>query len=191
MNDSKMLLDVASGTGDIAIKCLKKSDKDLSVTMCDINREMLSIGRERVIDGNILKGVSFIQANAEQLPFLSDSFDAYSVAFGIRNVTDITKALLESYRVLRHGGRFFCLEFSKVENVAIERLYDLYSFNVIPKLGECIVGERESYEYLVESIRNFPDQERFSKMISDAGYQNVSYQNLAFGVATIHTAYKI
>lgn len=187
------LLDVAGGTGDIAIKYHKKataSSYKPHITICDINYEMLSLAREKAIDCNILAGLSYVQGDAEHLPFPDNTFDSYTIAFGIRNVTSINAALRESYRVLKPGGKFLCMEFSKVESATLEKFYDIYSMHVIPRIGECIAGDYDAYEYLVESIRKFPDQRNFSQMIEQAGYQTVRYTNLTFGVAAIHTAYK-
>lgn len=183
------LLDVAGGTGDIALRCRKRGVPN--VTICDINAEMLAAGRDKAIDRGILLGVSYVQGDAEALPFPDNSFDCYTIAFGIRNVTNIDKALSESYRVLKSGGRFLCLEFSKVENEIAKKAYDFYSFSVIPKIGGFIAGNPEAYQYLSESIRHFPDQDGFKRMIGAAGYENVSYTNMTFGVAAIHSGYKL
>ena len=193
LTSEQKMIDVAGGTGDIAIKCYKRLKKlgcTSNIILCDINNEMLTVGRDKAIDSNILRGMSYVQGDAEKLPFASETFDCYSIAFGIRNVTDIDAALSESFRVLKPGGKLFCLEFSKVDNEIVEKFYDVYSFNIIPKIGECIAGNRDAYEYLSESIRKFPDQDTFSQMIQNAGYKNVHYQNFTFGVVAIHTAYK-
>lgn len=183
------LLDVAGGTGDIALKCHKLGIPD--VTICDINSEMLSAGRDKAINQGILKGISYVQGDAESLPFPDNSFDCYTIAFGIRNVTNIDKALSESFRVLKKGGKFLCLEFSKVENEIVQKAYDFYSFQVIPRIGGLIAGNPDAYQYLSESIRQFPDQARFKQMIEAAGYGHVSYTNMTFGVAAIHSGYKL
>lgn len=184
------ILDVAGGTGDIAMRCLKKSDKKRHVTICDINHEMLIEGKNKAIDRGILSGLDYIQGDAEKLPFADNSFDCYTIAFGIRNVTDIDAALLDSYRVLKPGGKFLCLEFSKVNSSIIQKIYDLYSFKVIPKVGELIAGDEGAYRYLSESIRQFPEQDKFTQMIKKAGYKNVSYRNLNCGIVAIHMGYK-
>jgi ubiquinone/menaquinone biosynthesis methyltransferase len=191
--NTERLLDVAGGTGDIAIKYHKQATKSAHkphITICDINYEMISLARDKAIDRNILTGLCYVQGDAERLPFPDNTFDCYTIAFGIRNVTDITVALRESYRVLKPGGKFLCMEFSKVESVILEKLYDLYSMNIIPRIGEYIAGDRDAYEYLVESIRKFPDQHNFSRMIEQVGYQAVHHTNLTLGVAAIHMAYK-
>lgn len=162
------------------------------ITVCDFNVNMLNVGQERSKQlGYERKAtINWIQGDAQNLPFDDNSFDAYTIAFGIRNVVDINRALEESFRVLKPGGIFQCLEFSRVNNPFLERFYDLYSFNLIPVLGELIAGDFKSYKYLVESIRKFPDQNDFKSMIEDVGYQFVDYENLTFGVASIHTGYK-
>lgn len=184
------ILDVAGGTGDIALRCLKNADKNRKITICDINYEMLTEGKNKAIDKGILSGITYVQGDAEKLPFADNSFDCYTVAFGIRNMTDINAALYESYRVLKPGGKFLCLEFSKVNSEIMQKLYDLYSFKVIPKIGALIAGDEGSYRYLSESIRQFPDQETFSHMIKNAGYRNVTYRNITCGVVAIHMGYK-
>lgn len=190
------LLDVAGGTGDIAFRFLNYvvDDKHNSskVTVCDINEDMLRVGRERSkIFGVPETKIDWVQGNAETLPFPDNTFSAYTIAFGIRNVTHIDKALDEAYRVLKPGGRFLCLEFSRVNNEVIRKLYDLYSFQVIPVLGQVLAGDWKSYQYLVESIRQFPTQEQFKDMIQNAGFWNVHYENLTFGVVAIHSGFKL
>lgn len=182
------LLDVGGGTGDIAFKYLDRGGND--VTVYDINHEMLAVGRDRAIDRGTLSGIQWMQGNAEELPFEDATFDAYTIAFCIRNVTHIDKALKEARRVLKPGGHFLCLEFSKVVQPGLSQIYDTYSFSILPKLGELIAGDRESYQYLAESIRRFPDQETFKAMITDAGFDQVSYENLTGGVACIHSAWR-
>ncbi len=192
-NSDIMLLDVAGGTGDIATKCHKRalgSSHKPHITICDINSEMLSIGRSKAIDQNILNGLYYVQGNAESLPFSDNSFDCYTIAFGIRNVTDINKALSESYRVLKPGGKFLCLEFSKVESEILQKFYDIYSFYLIPRIGKCIAGDMNSYQYLVESIKKFPDQNTFGKMIENVGYEAMHFTNLTLGITAIHMAHK-
>jgi ubiquinone/menaquinone biosynthesis methyltransferase len=182
------LIDVASGTGDIAIKILKKYETT-KVFLCDCNFEMLQIAKERLINNNFLD-TNIVCAEAENLPFDDNSFDYYTISFGIRNVSDIKKALQEVYRVLKPGGKFSCLEFSNVENKYISRLYDIYSYNFIPFVGEKVTGNRSAYEYLVESIRQFPHADEFSEMITSSGFVQVQYEKLTFGVVAIHSGVK-
>eukprot|EP00795_Rhopilema_esculentum_P015031 gene15031-6191_t len=199
----KRLLDVAGGTGDIAFRYLdgvlsrlKKEDVDLTslskdIVVCDINKSMLEVGRRRAQLLGIEKALSFAVADAEKLPFEDDAFDLYTIAFGIRNVTHIDKVLEEAHRVLRPGGSFMCLEFSDVSNPFIKSIYDSYSFQIIPVMGQVIAQDWNSYKYLVESIRQFPDQDTFSSMVEDAGFSSVTYENLLFGVVSIHRGFKI
>ena len=182
------LLDVAGGTGDIACRYLDAVGEGGSAVICDISPEMMEAGRARVGHRGPL---AFVQGNAEALPFENARFDAYTIAFGIRNVTHIDKALSEAYRVLKPGGRFLCLEFSSVEMPLLDTLYDAYSFNAIPVLGGLVAGDAESYRYLVESIRRFPNQERFAQMIRDAGFERVGYRNLTGGIAAIHAGWRL
>ena len=182
------LLDVAGGTGDIACRYLDAVGESGSAVICDISPEMMEAGRARVGHRGPL---AFVQGNAEALPFENARFDAYTVAFGIRNVTHIDKALAEAFRVLKPGGRFLCLEFSSVEMPLLDTLYDAYSFNAIPVLGGLVAGDAESYRYLVESIRRFPNQERFAQMIRDAGFERVGYRNLTGGIAAIHAGWRL
>ncbi|KAM4053033.1 2-methoxy-6-polyprenyl-1,4-benzoquinol methylase, mitochondrial [Anomaloglossus baeobatrachus] len=159
--------------------------------ICDINKEMLKVGKEKSLRLGYSEGLSWVAGDAEELPFADEKFDVYTIAFGIRNVTHIDKALEEAYRVLKPGGRFLCLEFSQVNNPILARLYDLYSFQVIPVLGEVIAGDWKSYQYLVESIRRFPPQEEFKEMIEDAGFFTVTYHNLTSGVVAVHSGFKL
>ncbi|KAK9762825.1 2-hexaprenyl-6-methoxy-1,4-benzoquinone methyltransferase [Basidiobolus ranarum] len=194
------LLDVAGGTGDIALRFLDHcrdtyKDRTAHVTVLDINPEMLKYGRQRFAATKYYNTpqVNFVEGNAENLADIPDNtFDAYTIAFGIRNCTHVDRALKEAHRVLKPGGRFMCLEFSKVENPLLSKAYDMYSFEVIPRMGEAILNDRDSYQYLVESIRKFPDQETFAKMIKDAGFATFGkgYENLTFGIAAIHTGIK-
>uniref|UniRef100_A0A8C8RGT7 2-methoxy-6-polyprenyl-1,4-benzoquinol methylase, mitochondrial n=1 Tax=Pelusios castaneus TaxID=367368 RepID=A0A8C8RGT7_9SAUR len=161
------------------------------VVVCDINKEMLKVGKQKAQHLGYSEGLAWVVGNAEELPFNDNKFDVYTIAFGIRNVTHIDQALQEAYRVLKPGGRFLCLEFSQVNNPIISRLYDLYSFQVIPVLGEIIVGDWKSYQYLVESIRCFPAQEEFKALIEDAGFLKVEYQNLTSGIVAIHSGFKL
>ncbi|MBT5540197.1 MAG: ubiquinone/menaquinone biosynthesis methyltransferase, partial [Alphaproteobacteria bacterium] len=157
---------------------------------CDINNSMLEVGQDRAMDKGILHGLDWICAPAESLPFPDDHFDAYTIAFGLRNVTDRAKALQEAHRVLKPGGKFCCLEFSQVTLPGLDKLYDLYSFNVIPKIGECVTGDRDSYQYLVESIQRFPKQKALLKELQDVGFENVTYRNFTGGVVALHMALK-
>ena len=159
--------------------------------LCDISPEMVAVGRKRLATPDLAGRVTFSIGNAESLPFPDKSFDAYTIAFGIRNVTRIDAALAEAFRVLKPGGRFLCLEFSACEVPLLDRLYDFHSFQVIPRLGQLAAGSAESYQYLVESIRKFPVQEKFAAMIRDAGFGRVSYRNLTGGIAAIHSGWRI
>ncbi|XP_061585861.1 2-methoxy-6-polyprenyl-1,4-benzoquinol methylase, mitochondrial [Cololabis saira] len=159
--------------------------------VCDINKEMLKVGKQRADGAGVTAGLSWVVGDAEELPFDDDQFDVYTIAFGIRNVTHIDQALQEARRVLKPGGRFMCLEFSKVTNPLLASLYDAYSFQVIPVLGEVIAGDWKSYQYLVESIRKFPNQEDFRDMIEDAGFYCVQYHNLTGGVVALHSGFKL
>eukprot|EP00035_Acanthoeca_spectabilis_P037838 m.47805 g.47805 ORF g.47805 m.47805 type:complete len:300 (+) comp8883_c0_seq1:92-991(+) len=193
--DGTRLLDVAGGTGDIAFRCLEHAGATATsgplVTVCDINPAMLEQGRARAAQfGPLHERCTWIEGSAEELPFPDNSFDAYTISFGIRNVTNIDKALSEAYRVLVPGGRFMCLEFSQVPNPVLRAAYDKYSFEVIPVMGEVIAGDMPSYQYLVESIREFPDQHKFVSMIEAAQFQHVTYENLTGGVAAIHSGFK-
>ncbi|XP_022266148.1 2-methoxy-6-polyprenyl-1,4-benzoquinol methylase, mitochondrial isoform X2 [Canis lupus baileyi] len=161
------------------------------VVVCDINKEMLKIGKQKARAQGYKAGLAWVLGDAEELPFDDDKFDVYTIAFGIRNVTHIDQALQEAHRVLKPGGRFLCLEFSQVNNPLISRLYDLYSFQVIPVLGEVIAGDWKSYQYLVESIRQFPSQEEFREMIEDAGFEKVTYESLTSGIVAIHSGFKL
>jgi demethylmenaquinone methyltransferase/2-methoxy-6-polyprenyl-1,4-benzoquinol methylase len=183
-------LDVAGGTGDVAFRVLDAAGRRAQVMVLDINGDMLAVGRERAstrYEGRI----RFVQANAEALPLAAKSHDAYTVAFGIRNVPRIPAALAEAHRVLKTGGRFLCLEFSKVDLPGLDRLYEAYSFGVIPRLGGLVVGDAESYRYLVESIRRFPAPAAFSRLIEAAGFRRVSCRPLTGGIVAIHSGWKI
>lgn len=201
-------LDVAGGTGDVAFRILESINsvkhralqdspednllEETQIYVCDINPNMLNVGKKRARERGLTEDrpVVWVEGDAEALNFEDNSMDGYTIAFGIRNVTHIEKVLAEAYRVLKRGGRFLCLELSHVEVPIFKELYDLYSFSVIPALGELVAGDRESYQYLVESIRRFPPQEKFAAMIADAGFQKVEYENLVGGVVAIHSGLK-
>jgi demethylmenaquinone methyltransferase/2-methoxy-6-polyprenyl-1,4-benzoquinol methylase len=185
------LLDVAGGTGDISFRAAKKAGNGFHATVCDINTDMLEVGRQRAIKQVLDDKVSFVEGNAEALAFPDRAFDAYTIAFGIRNVPQIDLALSEAHRVLRHGGRFLCLEFSTVELPGLDKLYDMFSFNVIPRLGRGVTGDAESYRYLVESIRKFPKPNAFSEMIRAAGFARVSSQILSGGIVALHSGWRL
>lgn len=183
------LVDVAGGTGDIATGWHRAGGGP--AILCDINQAMLGEGRDRALDRGLLSGLAWVAGNAESLPFPDRSFDVFSIAFGLRNVTHIDAALAEARRVLKPGGRFFCLEFSRLAIEPLRRLYDLYSNAVIPTLGALVAGDRESYVYLVESIRRFPDQEALVARMRAAGFEFCRYRNLSAGIAAIHRARRI
>ncbi len=185
------LLDVAGGTGDIALRYAATSGPNATAVICDISPEMLEAGKRRVRDAKLDARISCVEGNAEVLPFANGAFDAYSIAFGIRNVTHIDKALSEAFRVLKPGGRFLCLEFSECQVPLLDSLYDFHSFEVIPRLGKLTAGAAEPYQYLVESIRKFPKQEAFAGMIRAAGFERVTFRNLTGGIAAMHTGWKI
>lgn len=184
-------LDVAGGTGDIAFRIRKKAGKDCKITLCDINAEMLSVGRDRAMDMGFGTDFDWVTGNAESLPLPDNSVDVYTIAFGLRNVTHIDDALSEAFRVLKPGGRFYCLEFSKVREPFLAKVYDAYSFKVIPKIGKLVAKDAESYQYLVESIRKFPSQRELLKRLEAAGFQQCRVENLTFGVVAIHEGVKI
>ncbi len=184
-------LDVAGGTGDVAFRIARAGGPNVRVTVADISKEMVAEGRRRAEDEGLLGRCSFTVGNAETLAFPDKSFDGYTIAFGIRNVTHIDKALSEAYRVLKPGGRFLCLEFSQVDVPLIDKIYDAYSFTVIPAVGKVVTGDGQPYRYLVESIRTFPRQDEFKAMIEDAGFANASYRNLSGGVVAIHSGWRI
>jgi demethylmenaquinone methyltransferase / 2-methoxy-6-polyprenyl-1,4-benzoquinol methylase len=186
----QLLLDVAGGTGDIACRFLDRAGR-ASVIVCDINEAMLRRGRDRAIDRGIVAAIDWVVGDAERLPVASASVDAYTIAFGLRNVTDIAAALAEARRVRKPGGRFFCLEFSHLELAPLRPAYDLYSFTVLPRLGQMIAGDREAYQYLVESIRRFPRQEALAGMMRAAGLEQVRFRNLTGGIAALHSGWRL
>ena len=184
-------LDVAGGTGDIAFRIRKKIGTGANITLCDLNDNMLSVGRNRAIDKGWFDEFSWITGNAESLPIPDSSIDIYTIAFGLRNVTHIDTALKEAHRVLRPGGKFFCLEFSHVRPPALAKAYDAYSYAFIPFMGEKITQDRESYQYLVESIRKFPTQQKLVQRIKEAGFEKANYTNFSAGIAAVHTGSKL
>lgn len=184
-------LDVAGGTGDIAFRVAAAGGPEIEVTVADISEEMLRVGRERALQTPGGERVRFVTGNAEDLPFPDNSFDCYTIAFGIRNVPRIDRALAEARRVLKHGARFLCLEFSDVDVPLLDRLYKAYSFTAIPALGKVVTGDGDAYRYLVESIRRFPHADRFRDMIAAAGLQRATYRRLSGGIVAIHSAWKL
>ena len=184
------LLDVAGGTGDVAFRFLKRAPGS-KATVLDMTEEMLVAGRQRAEAERQAERLDWVVGDAMALPFAAGTFDVYTISFGIRNVTRIGDALAEAFRVLKPGGRLMVLEFSQIPNDLLQKAYDLYSFNVIPALGQLVTGDRASYQYLVESIRKFPGQEEFAQMIRQAGFGQVSYRNLTMGVAALHSGWKI
>jgi demethylmenaquinone methyltransferase / 2-methoxy-6-polyprenyl-1,4-benzoquinol methylase len=185
------LIDVAGGTGDVALRYAATGGPATTAVICDISPEMLDVGRRKVADAHLNHRIELVEGNAEALSFDAKSFDAYTIAFGIRNVSRIDTALTEAYRVLKPGGRFLCLEFSEVTVPVLDRIYDFHSFEVIPRLGKLAAGAADPYTYLVESIRKFPKQDAFATMIRDAGFERVSYRNLTGGIAAIHSGWRI
>jgi len=184
-------LDIAGGTGDVALRVLAAGGEATRVTVCDINPDMLAIGRERAAATGLGDSLTFIEANAEALPFSDRSFDSASIAFGIRNVTRIDVALAEAFRVLKIGGKFLCLEFSAVDVPGLDRLYELYSFNVIPALGRVVAGDAQSYRYLVESIRRFPNPQAFAAMLRAAGFARVTHKTMSGGIVALHSGWRL
>jgi demethylmenaquinone methyltransferase/2-methoxy-6-polyprenyl-1,4-benzoquinol methylase len=184
------LLDVAGGTGDIAFRFLKRAGRG-HATVLDLTEPMLIEGRKRAEAAKMADSLDWVVGDAMALPFEDNSFDVYTISFGIRNVTRPQEALNEAFRVLRPGGRLMVLEFSQLPNPAMQKAYDLYSFNVIPRMGKLIANDYDSYKYLVESIRNFPDQETFLNMVRAAGFENAKYRNLTMGIAALHSGWKL
>lgn len=185
------VLDVAGGTGDIAFRIVESSRGNAQATVLDINGSMLAVGRERAEKRGLAGNIAFVEANAEELPFEDATFDAYTIAFGIRNVPHIDTALAEAFRVLKPGSRFLCLEFSDVEMPVLDRLYEAWSFTAIPRIGEMVAGDGEPYRYLVESIRKFPNQANLAAMIRRAGFERVTWRNYSGGIAALHSGWKL
>jgi demethylmenaquinone methyltransferase/2-methoxy-6-polyprenyl-1,4-benzoquinol methylase len=185
------LLDVAGGTGDIAMRAIAAGGPGVRATVADVNADMLAVGRERAGQARLSARIEFTQANAEALPFAARRFDAVTIAFGIRNVPQIEVALAEMYRVLKPGGRFLCLEFSSVDVPGFDALYELYSFQVIPEIGRLVTGDAEAYRYLAESIRRFPRPDAFAHMIRAADFARVTWTALTGGIVTIHSGWRL
>ena len=185
-----VILDVAGGTGDISFLMYNASN-GADITVSDINPEMLKVGQARAADRGLIGKLKWAEVNAETVPYDDNTFDRYTIAFGLRNVTHIDQALKEAYRVLKPGGKFFCLEFSKPAYEPLRKIYDAFSFGIIPKIGELVANDRESYQYLVESIRQFPHQQGLKIKLENAGFKQVTFENLSGGIAAIHYGVKI
>lgn len=185
------VLDVAGGTGDVACAILDRTEGSAHVTVCDLTPAMVEVGRDRALDRGRIAGLAWVSGDAERLPIADGSIDAYTIAFGLRNVTHVNSALAEARRVLKPGGRFLCLEFSRVVLPMLDRLYDLYSFKVLPALGAAVTGDRAAYEYLVESIRRFPAQDELAALMTAAGLDQVKYRNLTGGIAALHSGWRL
>jgi demethylmenaquinone methyltransferase/2-methoxy-6-polyprenyl-1,4-benzoquinol methylase len=192
---NEKFLDVAGGTGDIAFRLVKRvapgESSGADVTICDINPAMLEVGRDRAADKGLLRGLTWTTGDAESLPFPDRSFDCYTIAFGLRNVTDIDKALREAHRVLKPGGRYFCLEFSKVTSAPVGKAYDAYSERALPLFGRFVARDAESYRYLHESIRRFPPQHELARRMREAGFERVAWRNMTLGVVALHSGWRI
>ena len=192
----QQFIDVAGGTGDIAFRTMNRLGPagitaGSRITVCDLTPAMLAVGRDRAIDRGALAGIDWVNGDAEHLPFAERSFDAYTVAFGLRNLTHLDQALSEAHRVLKPGGRLLCLEFSHVVLPILDQIYDLYSFHVLPILGQIVAQDRPAYQYLVESIRRFPKQGELSRQVAAAGFEQVTFRNLSGGIAALHSAWRI
>jgi len=185
------LLDVAGGTGDIAFRFIKRTKNQATVTILDRNENMLKEGKRRFNAGQIETFFKWVCGDAMKLPFEDEVFDYYTISFGIRNVLDLKRCLSEAFRVLKPGGRIMILEFSKVENQTLNKIYDAFSFNVVPRLGKLIANDAESYQYLIESIRKFPSQEKLVSLVTEAGFRQVKYRNLTQGVVAMHSGWKV
>ena len=188
---NQSLLDIAGGTGDIAFRFSKRTKNRAKVTILDRNENMLKEGKRRSNVGQIASDLEWVCGDAMKLPFDNEVFDYYTISFGIRNVLDLKKCLSEALRVLKPGGRIMILEFSKVENETLNKIYDAFSFNLVPGLGKLIANDAESYQYLIESIRKFPSQEKLAKLVAEAGFRQVKYRNLTQGVVAMHSGWKI
>ncbi len=188
---SQILLDVAGGTGDIAERFRARAGAGARAVVCDLTPAMLAVGRDRAIDRGAVAGIDWVAGDALRLPVADRSVDAYTIAFGLRNVADIDRALAEARRVLKPGGRFLCLEFSRVVLPVLKDLYEVYSFQVLPWMGRIVAGDRDAYVYLVESIRRFPAQEELAARLAAAGLERASYRNLSGGIAALHSAWRI
>lgn len=189
-------VDVAGGTGDIAFRIIDRIGSAAPaartrIVVCDLTQAMLTVGRDRAIDRGMLSGIEWVNGDAQALPFAAQSFDTYTIAFGLRNTTALDHALAEAYRVLAPGGRFLCLEFSRVVLPLLNRIYDLYSFQLLPLLGQIVANDRDAYQYLVESIRRFPTQDELARRIAAAGFDRIAYRNLTGGIAALHSAWRI
>jgi len=188
------IIDVAGGTGDIALKIKRhlgdRYNSNGIITVCDINESMVNSGRNKAIDIGVLNEIKWTVGNAENLPFADMEFDAYTIAFGLRNVTNLSLALQEANRVLKPGGRFMCLEFSKLSSPTLGKFYDFYSFSMLPNLGKIITGDKDAYSYLVESIKLFPDQNKVCNLMELNGFKNIKYRNLSNGIVAIHSGWK-
>ncbi|WP_010324718.1 bifunctional demethylmenaquinone methyltransferase/2-methoxy-6-polyprenyl-1,4-benzoquinol methylase UbiE [Marinobacterium stanieri] len=184
------VLDIAGGTGDLTRKFARMVGQEGKVVLADINDSMLKVGRDKLLNSGVTGNVEYVQANAECLPFDDNTFDVITIAFGLRNVTDQNAALASMLRVLKPGGKLMILEFSKTDNPALTKMYDFYSFNILPQMGKVIAGDAESYRYLAESIRKHPDQETLKGMMDSAGFVNTRYQNMTGGVVALHTGIK-
>ncbi len=192
-NDTKVWksLDVAGGTGDIAFRIVEHGGSQVHTTVFDINGSMLEVGEQRAIKKGLADKLTFIEGNAEVLPFEDNSFDAYTIAFGIRNVPKMEQAIGEAYRVLKPGGKFMCLEFSEVNVPLLDKFYEQWSMNAIPKIGKAVTGDGDSYQYLVESIAKFPNQEKFADAIRRQGFEKVSWRDFTGGIVALHSGWKI
>lgn len=186
-----ILLDVAGGTGDVAQKYQEATRYRSQAIMCDINEEMLKVGRDRARNHNKMSGMSWVTGDAMNLPLPDKSVDVYTISFGLRNVTHIDEALKEAYRVLKPGGKFFCLEFSKVNTPVLKQFYDLYSFKILPQIGQIVAKDKDSYEYLVESIRQFPEQDDLKRRMQEVGFDQCKWRNLTGGIAAIHSGWRL
>jgi demethylmenaquinone methyltransferase/2-methoxy-6-polyprenyl-1,4-benzoquinol methylase len=184
------VLDVAGGTGDLTAKFSRLVGPEGRVVLADINDSMIAVGRDKLTDLGVVDNIEYVQANAECLPFEDNSFDVVSIAFGLRNVTDKDAALRSMLRVLKPGGRLLVLEFSHPENAMLQKAYDTYSFSILPKIGQLVAGDAESYQYLAESIRMHPDQETLKGMMQDAGFEQVDYYNMTGGIVALHKGTK-